>query len=70
MELQPGSVSVMGLQNDAENRVRLLIDEDVLKEEYVGCHPCRNTSSLKLKTSDLLEKVLPAVHHQPVIIRL
>ena len=70
LDLQPGSVSVMGLQNDKENRVQLLIDEDVLKGEYIGCHPCMNTSSLKFRTSDLLEKFLQAVHHQPVIIRL
>jgi len=68
--LAPGSVSVMGLQNDTDNRVQLVIDEDVLKGEYIGCHPCRNTSSLKLKTEDLLYKVLPAVHHRPVVVRL
>lgn len=55
----PGSASVMGLMNDKEGRVRLVIDEDVLKEEFVGCHPCVNTSSLKIKTEDLLNKILP-----------
>lgn len=70
LDLHPGSVSVMGLMNDRENRVRLLIDEDVLQGEYVGCHPCENTSSIKLKTSDLLEKFLPAVHHSPTVVRL
>ena len=70
LDLHPGSVRVMGLMNDKENRVRLLIDEDVLQGEYVGCHPCENTSSIKLKTSDLLEKFLPAVHHAPTVVQL
>ncbi len=66
----PGSVSITGLMNDTENRVQLLIDADVLKGEYIGCHPCQNTSSIKLKTADLLEKFLPAVSHQPIIVAL
>lgn len=70
LNTHPGSVSVMGLMNDVENKVQLLIDEDVLKGEYLGCHPCINTSSLKLKTEDVLKKFLPAVHHEPVIVRL
>jgi len=70
LDIRPGSVSVMGLMNDRENRVQLLIDEEVLSGEYVGCHPCKNTSSIKIKTSDLLEKFLPAVHHTPIVVKL
>ncbi|KAF5033602.1 Prolyl-tRNA editing protein ProX [anaerobic digester metagenome] len=66
----PGSVSVMGLMNDTGNRVQLLIDQDVLKGEYIGCHPCQNTSSIKLKTKDVIEKFLPAVSHQPIVVTL
>lgn len=68
LDVEPGSVSVMGLMNDPEHHVRLLIDEDVLEEEYFGCHPCVNTSSLKMKTRDMIETFLPAVSHdwQPV----
>lgn len=66
----PGSVTVLGLMNDEDNRVRLLIDEDVLEEEWFGCHPCRNTSSVKFHTTDLREKILPAVHHTPTIVHL
>lgn len=61
--LTPGSVSIMGLMNDTQNRVKLLIDKEIMEAEYLGCHPCINTSSLKLKTKDVLEKFLPAVHH-------
>lgn len=70
LDITPGSVSVMGLMNDVENRVQLLIDRDVLEGEYLGCHPCVNTSSLKMKVQDLTEKFLPAVHHKAVIVEL
>ena len=70
LDITPGSVSVLGLMNDKENRVQLLIDEDVLKGEYVGMHPCINTSSLRLKTKDLMETVLPAMGHEAKIVTL
>ena len=63
LDIKPGAVSIMGLMNDKENHVKLLVDEDVLKDEYVGCHPCVNTSSLKLKTEDVFGKYLKAVNH-------
>ena len=70
LDITPGSVSVMGLMNDPENHVQLLVDEDVLKHEDFGCHPCVNTSSLKMKLCDVMEKFLPAVHHDPVMVKL
>ncbi len=63
LDIEPGAVSIMGLMNDREHSVRLLIDEDILKDEYIGCHPCVCTSSLKMKTADVLERFLPAVGH-------
>ena len=70
LDCTPGSSSVMGLANDKENKVQLLMDEDVVKGEFLGCHPCINTSSLKLYTKDVLEKFLPAVRHEPVYVVL
>ena len=70
LDVQPGSVSVLGLMNDKDRSVTLAIDEDVLREEYFGCHPCRNTSSIKFKTSDLTDKILPALGISPVIVHL
>ena len=70
LDLHPGSVSVLGLMNDAEHRVQLIIDEDVLKEETFGCHPCENTSSIRFKTADLTGKLLPALNIQPIVVRL
>lgn len=54
LDITPGSVSVLGLINDTENHVQLLMDKDLVQDEYVGCHPCINTSSLRLKMDDLL----------------
>ncbi len=69
--LTPGSVSVLGLMNDTENRVRLLIDKDVIQQHpFIGCHPCINTSSLKISTKDILDKFLPRVNHNYTIVEL
>ena len=70
LDITPGSVSVMGLMNDKDNKVQLLIDEDLLEHLYLGCHPCINTSSLRIKTDDILKTFLPAVHHEPRYVRL
>ncbi len=70
LDILPGAVSVMGLMNDTEGAVQLLIDEDVLTGDYVGCHPCVNTSSLKMRTRDLIDLFLPAVGHGYEAVRL
>lgn len=70
LDITPGSVSVMGLMNDKEKRVQLLIDEDVLNSEYVGCHPCINTSSIRLLTKDLVDDVIPAMKHAYIKVKL
>lgn len=70
LDILPGAVSVMGLMNDKENNVRLLIDRDIVSEEFIGCHPCECTSSMKIATSDILSKFLPAVKHQYITVDL
>ena len=70
LDITPGSVSVLGLMNDKEKRVQLLIDEDVAKGEFFGCHPCINTSSLRIATADLMEKIIPAMGHEPRFVTL
>ncbi len=70
LNITPGSVSVLGLMNDVDNRVQLLVDEDVLAGENFGCHPCINTSSLKLKVSDVFQVFLKAVHHDYITIKV
>lgn len=70
LDVTPGSVSVLGLMNDKDNAVQLLIDSDVLRSEHVGCHPCMNTSSLRMLVKDLTEKILPAIHHEAIVVNL
>ncbi|MCH5345244.1 MAG: prolyl-tRNA synthetase associated domain-containing protein [Acetatifactor sp.] len=70
LHIKPGAVSIMGLMNDVENQVQLLIDKPVVESEYLGCHPCVNTSSLKMRTQDVLKRFLSAVHHEPIIVDL
>ena len=70
LDITPGSLSVLGLMNDHAHHVELLIDEDVLKDEYIGCHPCINTSSLRIPTADLMEKIIPAMGHAPRMVTL
>ena len=70
LDIYPGSVSVLGLMNDKENDVQLLIDRDVVKPDHIGCHPCVNTSSLKIRTDDILNVYLPATNHKPIFVNL
>ena len=70
LDIEPGAVSIMGLMNDHGHAVKLLIDEDVLRGEEIGCHPCVCTSSLKLKTKDVVEVFLPATGHDYETVRL
>ena len=70
LDITPGSLSVLGLMNDKENKVQLLIDEELLQGEYIGCHPCINTASLRLRTKDLLEVIIPAMGHPPRFVQL
>ena len=66
----PGSVSLLGLMNDREGAVRLLVDRDLLDDEFFGCHPCINTSSLRMAMADVREKLLPALGHEPTYVNL
>ena len=70
LNVSPGAVTVLGLMNDTGKNVRLLIDEDILNAEYVGIHPCVNTSSIKISIADLVGKILPAIDHHFVTVSL
>ncbi|MPN58886.1 hypothetical protein SDC9_206602 [bioreactor metagenome] len=70
LNITPGALSVFGLMYDKDNQVSLIIDKDVLKEEYFGCHPCVNTSTVKLKTSDVINKFIPFTNHEPMYVEL
>ena len=70
LNVTPGSATVMGLLFDPEHKVQLLIDEDILKDEYLGCHPCINTSSIRFTTKDFMEKIVPALGHDYILVNL
>jgi len=70
LDITPGSVSVLGLMNDKDRAVRLLVDRDLLAEENFGCHPCINTSSLRFATKDLFDTILPALNREPTYVEL
>ena len=70
LNLTPGSVTILGLMYDKEKRVKLLIDEEVLHDEYFGCHPCINTSSLRLRTADVFGRMIKALHHDMMVVEL
>ena len=70
LDIKPGAVSVMGLMNDREQSVQLLIDSELMQDEWLGCHPCVNTSSLRIKMKDVLDIFLPCVKHTPRIVEL
>lgn len=70
LDITPGSVSVLGLMNDRENRVKLVIDRDVMESDVFACHPCINTSSIRFSMADFTQKVLPALKHTPCYVEL
>ena len=70
LDITPGSVSVLGLMNDAENHVQLVIDKPIAESRMIGCHPCINSSTLAIETHDVLDKILPAVHHEAIMVDL
>ena len=69
-DITPGSVSLLGLMNDYDFKVQLLMDKDLLQDEYLGCHPCINTSSLRIKMKDVFEKIIPSLHHEPIFVEV
>lgn len=68
--VQPGSASILALMNDPDHRVQLCVERSVWESEWFGCHPCRNTSSLRLKTEDVRNVFLPYTGHEAVVVNL
>ena len=70
LDITPGSVSVLGLMNDKDNDVTLLVDKDIVKQDFVRCHPCINTSTLRIKTEDFIKKILPKLGYYPTYVEV
>lgn len=70
LDLTPGSASILGLMNDHEHHVQLVMDQEVVDQPLIGCHPCINTSRLTLSTNDVLNKFLPYTNHDVLYVNL
>ncbi|WP_302492221.1 YbaK/EbsC family protein, partial [uncultured Ruminococcus sp.] len=70
LHLTPGSATIFGLMYDTENQVQLVVDQELLREPYFGCHPCINTSTVRMQTSDVFDKLTNALHHTYVTVTL
>lgn len=70
LNITPGALSVLGLMFDKECKVNLAIDKEVLKDDFFGCHPCVNTSTIKIKTSDIINKFITYTGHDASIVEL
>ena len=55
LDLIPGAVTPLGILNDSEKKVKLFLDEELLKCGLIGVHPNDNTATVWLKTTDLIE---------------
>ena len=66
----PGSASAFELIHDGEGKVQLVLNKELLSQTWISGHPCYSTSTIRVKLADFLEKFLPAVHHQPVVVEL
>ena len=56
--------------NDHDHHVQLVMDQEVVDQPLIGCHPCINTSSLKINMKDMMEKIIPAMKHEPIFVKL
>lgn len=55
LKLIPGSVTPLGLLNDKENLVKYYLDSYFINKcDIIGMHPCDNSATLWLKTTDLI----------------
>ncbi len=66
----PGSATILSLMHDKAHKVRLVLDRSIAEAEQLGCHPCINTSTLKLSMAELKEKFLPYLGITPTVVDL
>jgi Ala-tRNA(Pro) deacylase len=65
-----GAATIFGLLLDGQQQVQLVIDKDILAEEWYGCSDGTTTSYLKLSTSWVMNEFIPATGHIPKFITL
>lgn len=65
--LTPGSVTPFGLINDLARVVTPVIDEDLLKSEWVNFHPLHNAASTVLRSADVL-RFMRSLGYDPAVV--
>ncbi|HEY9259747.1 prolyl-tRNA synthetase associated domain-containing protein [Chitinophaga sp.] len=65
-----GAATVLGLLSDKEMKVQLVVDNDVLAEEWYGCSDGTTTSYLKLSTDWVINEFIPSTRHTPKFVQL
>jgi Ala-tRNA(Pro) deacylase len=66
LSLTPGAVTPFALLNDAQKRVKVVLDQDMLDSEQVNYHPLHNEASTTLRSADLV-KFIKALEYEPII---
>lgn len=66
----PGSLGLMSLIFDENKKIRFAVDKDLLENEFFCCHAGINTCTLKIKTQDVFEKLLPLMRIEANIIEI
>lgn len=67
--VDPGSETLLGVMNDADHQVDVILDADLWKADAFQCHPLVNTATLSIPR-DGLERFFAATGHTPRIIEV
>ena len=68
--VEVGATTIFALLSDEEKAVKLVIDKEVLNDEFFGCPDGTTTSYMKLKTADITGKFLKFTEREPIIIEI
>lgn len=69
MNLEPGTVSIFGLINNAEKDIHVVLDEEIMNESIMTFHPNDNTKTAFISTADML-KFLESLGYDYQVIKL
>src|SRR3989339_238772 len=67
--VEPGAVTLLGIVNDSEGKVEVILDEAIWNAQALQCHPLVNTATLGIPNEGIV-RFLEATHHTPRILRV
>ena len=67
--VMPGAVTAFGVINDTEGKVKLFLDETLMRHEVVNAHPLTNYATTSIRADDLV-RFARAVGHDPQILKM